>query len=90
MKDIVEFDYDKIMRDGVAIHCSTKEQAKNLLTWADSKGLKWRDKDSYLETTCWSVHKELTTYDLFCGTFTYIACKDKMVLSYEEVLKDKS
>lgn len=85
---VVEFDYDKIMKENVVVNCVTEEQAKNLLKWADSKGLKWCNGESYLKGTDWRVYGENTCYDLFLGTFGNLYYdKDRYkILSYEEAL----
>lgn len=83
------FDYEKIMRPNTVIHCKTKEQAKELLKWADSKGLKWCDGNSYLEENNWEKHREDTCYNLCVGAYSdkrdYKDC-DYIILPYEEVL----
>lgn len=93
MKSIVEFDYDKIMKKGVVIHCATEEQAKNLLTWADSKGLEWRNRYTYLEKINWREYKDETCYNLLEGGYSSVSWYGRCrysIISYEEVLKDKS
>lgn len=88
MKGIVEFDYDKIMREKVAVNCKTEEQANTLLKWADSKGLKWNSGEKYLEGDWrWTVSKQNTCYNLFKGI--YVSLNERLgyaILSYEEAL----
>lgn len=88
--DVVEFDYDKIMREKVAINCKTEEQAKNLLKWADSKGLTWSSGISYLEKTDWYVYREYNCYDLFSGVVGLCTTAPEdfgyRILSYKEAL----
>lgn len=87
-KEIIQFDYDKIMQEKVVVNCKTEEQAKNLLTWADSKGLRWSNGTSYLKGTDWRLFGENTCYDLFGGTFgsLYPQTESYKILSYEEAL----
>ena len=45
-----KFDYNKIVQPKTAVHCKIEKQANELLKWADSKGLRWADGESYLKT----------------------------------------
>lgn len=87
--EIIEFDYDKIMQEKIVIHCKTKEQAINLLTWADSIDLVWESGDSYLCDNNWEDYKGNTCYNLFSGTFSdldwYMRCRYE-ILSYKEAV----
>lgn len=92
-KDIVEFDYDKIMREDVVINCKNQCEAIQLLEWADSIGLKWNSGFSYLQYTNWHELQEEICYCIFKGGYDDLDyCKEKgyQILSYNQVLKDKS
>ncbi len=49
-------------KENLAIHCNTKEKAKQLLKAFDKLGKKWFGGDSYLEINCWNKNKENTCY----------------------------
>lgn len=54
-------------KKNMAIHCKTKEQAKELLKAFDRVGEKWRDCDSYKEVLYWDKWKEKTLYSNING-----------------------
>lgn len=89
---IIEFDYDKIVQQGIVVNCKTKEQAKNLLKWADSKGLEWYSGEKYLKDIWrWTASKQNTCYNLFEGLYgdiDYYCMRYYTILSYEEALKE--
>jgi hypothetical protein len=85
---MIEFDYDKIMKENVVVHCDTEEKANNLLLWADSKGLKWSDYKSY-KYNFWNVYWQKTCYDLYNGEFTnynYYKNNNYKIYKYEDVI----
>lgn len=89
MAEIIEFDYDKIMRYGFVINCKTEWQADSLLAWTDSKGLTWRNKESYLKKTDWQEYRESTCYYLPKGGYadlSWFRAYGYDILSYEEAL----
>ena len=65
---MLEFDYEKIMKSNVVVHCDEECKAKNLLKWADSNGLKWGGGDIYTLTK-WTTYETLTAYNLYKGCF---------------------
>jgi hypothetical protein len=71
INSILNLSYDLIMQPETVVHCSTIEEAKELLTWADSKGLKWCDLVSYLDKDYYSDYRDQTCYNLKGG---YIDC----------------
>ena len=87
---MIEFDYNKIMKEKTVIHCKTEKEAINLLKWADSVGLKWCSDNSYLNKNYWYEYKKDTCYNLYDGEYTkiiYYEDEDYNILSYEEALK---
>lgn len=51
----------------VAVHCDTREKAKEFLKLADSFGYKWTDGISYLESTGWSYYEVDSAYVISSG-----------------------
>ena len=85
-----EFKYSTI-KPKTVVHCDTEEKAKTLLEWADSRGYKWKDGDSFLNGTMWEVRESDTCYSLYEGTYyPYDHCKEKRftVIEYEDALKE--
>ena len=52
-----------------AMHCKTKEEAKDFCRYLDGLGRKWCDGEKYTENTCWDVYKDKTCYDFNDGTY---------------------
>ena len=99
---MIKFDYDKIIRERVAIHCDTKEKANNLLEWVglnDLKWWKWCVGKSYLKYNnwfwfwFWFVYKEKTCYNLYTGEYDYYDNYKKnnyTILKYEDVIMEEN
>lgn len=84
-----QFDYNKMMKPNIAVHCKTEQQAINLLNWADSKGLKWSNRRSYLEETHYTDYGVDTCYHLYGGLYCVRSWWEEnsfTILSYEDVL----
>lgn len=47
----------------IVVHCKTEEEAIDFCKQMDEHGLKWRNRDSYLEENNWNIYKEKTCYD---------------------------
>jgi len=80
----------KCLEKNVAVNCKTKKQAKQLLTWATSKGFKWCDGNSYPKNTGWDTYGENVCYYLYEGMYSgnIRANKGKYkILSFKEALK---
>ena len=63
------FDKNKIMQENVVVHCKTKEEAKELLAWADGQGMRWCNGGSYLNINEYSMYGDQTCYCLKAGEF---------------------
>jgi hypothetical protein len=89
---MIEFDYDRIVQPNVVVHCDTEEKAINLLKWADSVGLKWCNKKSYLECNYYYMHREETCYNLYYNTYTdynFYKYNHYKIYKYEDVIMNK-
>lgn len=65
--------YSRLVKPKVAIHCETKEEAEQLLSWAHDQGLKWSTGQSYLGDTAYSRHKNNTCYSILNGGYSNIS-----------------
>ena len=86
---IILFDYKKIMQPNTVVHCDTEEKAKKLLEWADSRGLKWNNGDSYKSVLNWHKYGKDTVYKLSSGLFgdePWYKRNNYTVLTYEEAI----
>lgn len=63
-----KFDWDKFKKEKIAVHCKTKEEAKDFCREMHDYGMKWIDGNSYLDITNYEVKKSETCYD---GTGSY-------------------
>ncbi len=74
-------------KEKLAIHCDTKEKAKQLLKAFDKMGKKWSAGDSYLEYIYWSPYKQNTCYNNNNGYCSIDWCKeeDYKVYKFENV-----
>ena len=75
------FDYDSIVKPNLdkinkkenygftAVICKTKDEAKALLDWAESKSLKWSDGKKYNDNIRWDKFREDTIYTLGIGLY---------------------
>ena len=85
-----KFKYKKIMKENTVVHCQSKKQAKQLLKWADSKGLRWSSNRSYLEDLNYDMYRGKTCYYLTLGFYCdshFYKNKNYTILSFEEVIK---
>jgi hypothetical protein len=64
MDKIVEFDYTKIVKEGIPVECITKEQRDALLKWGDSIGATWYNEQRLIGSYHKLCHPE-------CDTKTY-------------------
>lgn len=84
-----KFDWNKILKPKVVIHCNTEEKTKELLKEAGEQGLKWWDGYSYHRFTQWDKHKENTCYNFYsntCDSLEWWKLQNYTILSYEDVL----
>ena len=89
---MIEFDYEKIMKDKVVVRCYTKDDGNNLLRWADSVGLTWVDGSKYGTGTHWSSYMNGSCYNLKGGTlgkYSYYKNKGFTILEYKDVVVNK-
>ena len=85
----MKFDKEKIMQPKTVVHCSTDEQASQLLNWAASEKLHWGCGAPYTEITCWYKYKDVTCYNLYEGQYSYIAdyrLDEYTILVFEDVV----
>lgn len=87
--EIIQFKEYILTTEDIKVHCTTEEQAKNLLKWADSKGRKWFSGTSFIATTHWDTYKCNTYYNIEVGTYGAIL-PDSTTISYEEALLEES
>lgn len=76
------------MRPKTVVNCRTEEQAKNLLAWANSKGLGLK----YFDNLYYLLNKENTCFDFFRGHYCdkdYYLSEGFTVLPYEYVLVER-
>ena len=59
-----KFNWDEFKNTGnkIAVHCKTKEEAKDFCKQMHEKGMRWSDGETLLENTVWYVHSEKTCY----------------------------
>lgn len=59
-----KFNWDEFKNkdNKIAVHCKTKEEAKDFCKRMHEHGMKWCTGDSYLENTNYNVHNEGTCY----------------------------
>ena len=70
-----QFDWDKFKTEKIAVHCKTKEEAKDFCRNMHEHGMKWSDGYSYLDYTNYNNYKDKTYY-LGNGCFcSYEYCK---------------
>ena len=79
---------------GKAIHCDTKEKAKEFLTLAHSVGYKWSPKRSLIEYSQWERYKEETCYAFNNKGFVfanveYFKYENYQIIEYELATKFK-
>ena len=70
---------------GKAIHCNTKEKAKEFLTLAHSVGYRWSTKRSLIEYIQWDTYKEETCYEITNKGFVYANVEYYKYYKYELV-----
>ena len=88
-----KFNYNKIVKELTVVHCETEEQVNELLTWADSVGLKWSTERSYLGYNNYNDYKEDTCYYLYEGEFSFLYYYKKenyTIISFDEALMGSS
>ena len=56
-----------------AMHCKTKEEAKDFCRYLDGLGRKWCDGEKYTENTCWDVYKDKTCYAFNVGEYSSLS-----------------
>lgn len=79
------FNWEEFKRGNIAVHCDTKEKAKDFLKKCDKEGIRWRYHNERTITEggdCWRVEKENTSYSCmgrFCtlGYSNYKTYRDK-------------
>lgn len=87
-----EFDKEKIVKEKTVVHCETKQQAKELLQWADAHGLRWCDGERYVGLMFWEVYTTHSGYCLFEGEYSpveYYEDKGYTVIPFTEALKER-
>lgn len=70
-------------KKNLAIHCDTKEKAKQLLKAFDKMGKKWSAGASYLEYIYWNSYKQNTCYNNNNGYCSIDWCKEEDYKIYE-------
>ena len=86
---MLKFDYEKIMKENVVVHCNREWKAVNLLKWAHSNGLKWDRGEYYLKCNAWYMYKDETCYNLYKGEFSsynYYKNENYKIYKYEDVI----
>jgi hypothetical protein len=74
----MEFNWERFLsNDNIAVHCSTKNQAKDFCRKMHEHGLSWRSGKSYLKFTNWKFYKEKTVYESDGGFANLEYCKNK-------------
>ena len=87
-----KFNYNKIIKENTVVHCKTEDQANELLTWADSVGLRWVDGESYLGSNNYNEYGDKTCYYLFengYGDLDWCIDEDYKVIPFEEALLEE-
>ena len=57
-----KFDWERFKTEKIAVHCKTKEEAKDFCREMHDYGMKWNNGDTYLEYTNYNEFKEKTCY----------------------------
>ncbi len=57
-----KFDWERFKTEKIAVHCKTKEEAKDFCREMHDYGMKWSNGDTYLEYTNYNEFKEKTCY----------------------------
>jgi len=85
----MNFDWDKIMKFNTVVLCDTEEKSRELLAWADSRGLKWTEGETYLELSYYTRYLNEICYYLYngqCNASIWFKDKGFEILNYEDVL----
>ncbi len=75
-------------KEKLAIHCDTKEKAKQLLKAFDKMGKTWSAGSKYLEYNYWNSYKQNTCYNNNNGYCSIDWCKeeDYKIYEFEDVI----
>lgn len=79
---------------GKAVHCDTKEKAKEFLALADSVGYKWSSDESLIEKNMWEHFEKETCYritndGILIANFDYVKRENYQIIEYQPSLKFK-
>lgn len=55
----------------IAVHCKTEEEAKDFCKQMHEHGMRWMDRDSYLDCIAFSKYKDMTCYSNAGGYSAY-------------------
>ena len=74
-----KFNWDefKNIKNKIAVHCKTEEEAKDFCKQMHEHGMEWRDGKSYLEHTEYGKHLSETCYTGTRGFAYYSFCENK-------------
>lgn len=80
-------EFDRLYFDK-AVHCDTKEKAKEFLALADSVGYRWFSGGSLIGRSYWETNEKETYYyitndGLMFGNMNYIKQKDYQIIEYK-------
>lgn len=84
----MEFNKEKIMQPNTVIWLRTEEQDMLMRKWADSEGLTWCDKRTYIDNGEWYTYKDYTCMDFYSGefcTYSYYNDEGYNILKFEDV-----
>ncbi len=89
---MIEFKKELLTDEGLAVHCTHRWQAVELLNWAGSNGKTWNSEKPYYDNgynTNFDEHGKLTWYDIAAGTYGKVGglgAEDYKLISYEDAL----
>ena len=58
-----KIDWEKFKTEKIAVHCKTKEEAKDFCQKMHEHGMKWITKDFYIDNTMWDTYGIHTCYN---------------------------
>lgn len=74
-----------------AMHCKTKEEARDFCNYLHSLGQKWRNGDSYLSNTNWETYRSSTCYDFNSNEYSgkdFFEKYNYTILEWEDFMKN--
>ena len=75
------------------IHCSTEDEANQVLQIAHNNGYRWCDRKSFIHQRVWEDHKTNTCYDIVRGVygeFRFVKSCGHTIIKAEEFLKQQT